>query len=256
MVRWRRRSAPLSAPLLDLRPSRGLHPHPAGLGHRRRPRQLLRAQAGLRLRGHRLRDDRGDRAARRVVYGHHMFVASHVADARARVHGADADHLGAGRWSSSSTGCTRSGSGAIRLDAPMLFALGVVFVFGARRSHRAVPRRHLDRHLPARHHVRRRPLPLDDGGRRVPRLASRRSTSGSRRCSAETMSRTLGKIHFGDQLHRRSSDLRRHAAARQRGYAAPPLRSVRVRTFLALHPRNVRLTHAAFLLAAAQLLFV
>ena len=35
-IQRRRRSDPLPAPVLDLRPPRGLHPDPAGLGHRRR----------------------------------------------------------------------------------------------------------------------------------------------------------------------------------------------------------------------------
>ena len=48
----RRRPDPLPAPVLDLRPPRGLHPDPAGLGLRRRPAVVLRAQAGLRVQGH------------------------------------------------------------------------------------------------------------------------------------------------------------------------------------------------------------
>ena len=45
----RRRSDPLPAPLLAVRPPRGLHPDPARLGHRLRPAVVLRAQAGVRL---------------------------------------------------------------------------------------------------------------------------------------------------------------------------------------------------------------
>ena len=47
----RRRPDPLPAPVLDLRPPGGLHPHPAGLGHRLRPPVVLRAQAGLLVQG-------------------------------------------------------------------------------------------------------------------------------------------------------------------------------------------------------------
>ncbi len=53
------RSDPLPAPLLAVRPPRGLHPDPAGLGDRRRSLGLLRAQAGVRL----PRDGRGARSA-------------------------------------------------------------------------------------------------------------------------------------------------------------------------------------------------
>ena len=55
----RRRSDPLPAPVLAVRPPRGLHPDPARLGDRHRPAGLLRAQAGLRLPGHGLVADRG-----------------------------------------------------------------------------------------------------------------------------------------------------------------------------------------------------
>ena len=47
----RRRPASLAAPVLDLRPSGGLHPDPAGLRHRLRGAADLRAQAALRRPG-------------------------------------------------------------------------------------------------------------------------------------------------------------------------------------------------------------
>ena len=48
----RRRPGALAAPLLALRPSRGLHPHPAGLRRRLRDPAGLLAEAALRLRRH------------------------------------------------------------------------------------------------------------------------------------------------------------------------------------------------------------
>ena len=54
----RRRPDPLPAPLLDLRPPRGLHPHPAGVGHRVRSPVVLLAQARVRLQGHGALDER------------------------------------------------------------------------------------------------------------------------------------------------------------------------------------------------------
>ncbi|CAA9566573.1 MAG: Cytochrome c oxidase polypeptide I, partial [uncultured Thermomicrobiales bacterium] len=59
----RRRPAALAAPVLGLRPPRGLHPDPAGLRHRLRDHPGLQPQAALRLRGDGLRD-RGDRLPR------------------------------------------------------------------------------------------------------------------------------------------------------------------------------------------------
>ena len=70
----RRRSHPVPAPVLDLRPPGGLHPDPAGLGHRRRLLAVLRAQAGVLVPRIGLGADRDRRCCRRVVYGHHMFT--------------------------------------------------------------------------------------------------------------------------------------------------------------------------------------
>ena len=53
---WKR--PPLPAPVLVLRPSRGLHHHPAGDGRDLRGHPRLLAQADLRLQGDRLLDDR------------------------------------------------------------------------------------------------------------------------------------------------------------------------------------------------------
>ena len=73
----RRRPAPVPAPVLVLRPPRGLHHHPAGLRHRQPGDLDLLQEAGVRLSRHGLRHG-GDRLRRlhRVgaphVYGRHQ----------------------------------------------------------------------------------------------------------------------------------------------------------------------------------------
>ena len=73
----RRRSDAVPAPVLVLRPSRGLHPDPAGLRHRQPDRGDLLAQAGVRLSRHGLRHGRDRRhRLRRLgaphVHGRHV----------------------------------------------------------------------------------------------------------------------------------------------------------------------------------------
>ena len=99
-----------------------------------------------------------------------MYVTVDGAAARPRLHDPDAASSRCRRWCSSSTGCTRCGAAPSASTAPMLFALGVLFVFGARRPDRPLPRRHPAGRLPARHLLRRRPLPPHHGGGGVPRL--------------------------------------------------------------------------------------
>ena len=75
--RRRRRSGPVPAPVLVLRPPRGLHPDPAGLRHRQPDRRDLLEEAGVRLSRHGLRDGRDRRhRLRRVgaphVHGRHV----------------------------------------------------------------------------------------------------------------------------------------------------------------------------------------
>ena len=70
--RGRRRPGALPAPLLVLRPPRGLHHDPAGLRHRL-PRDLdLLEEADLRLSRHGLRDDRDRRARLRGLGAPHV----------------------------------------------------------------------------------------------------------------------------------------------------------------------------------------
>ena len=124
----RRRSDPLPAPLLDLRPPGGLHPHPAGVGHRLRPPLVLLAQARLRLQGAAVSMSVVT-VLSAVVYGHHMFVVGM------------SPLLGQGFMMLTMLISIPSAvfflnwlhtiwKGSIRLATPMLFALGIVFVFG------------------------------------------------------------------------------------------------------------------------------
>ena len=177
-----RRPDALPAPVLDLRPPRGLHPHPPRLGHRLRSALVLLAQARLLVQRLGLRDD--------------------------------APSPCSPRWSTATT-CTRRAwprmlglsfeilTLSISVPAVLLFVNWLNTIWKGshpphpadalrarhglrlrrRRPDRAPPRHHLDGHLPPRHDVRGRPLPPHDGGRLVPRQLRGASTSGSPRCS-------------------------------------------------------------------------
>ena len=68
----------------------------------------------------------------------------------------------------------------------------------------------VDRHPPARHLLRDRPLPLRGGAGHDLRALRRASTTGSRRRPGGMMNETLGKIHFWRlvRLHERASSCR------------------------------------------------
>ena len=171
--------AAVAAPLLVLRPPRGLHPRAA------RVRRLLRGAAGVRPQADlRLQGDRGlDRRHR--VPRHARVGAPHVrhadVDRRAGVlHALELPDRGADRREDLQLG----GDAVARHDrVPRAAAL-------LRGRHRHVPdgrdHRHLPRRLPGRlaadrHLLRRRALPLHGVRRRRLRGSSARSTTGSRR---------------------------------------------------------------------------
>ena len=76
---WRRRSDPVPAPVLVLRPSGGLHPDPAGLRHGQPDRLDLLAEAGVRLSRHGLRHG-GDRRHRLRRLGAPHVHGRHVGE--------------------------------------------------------------------------------------------------------------------------------------------------------------------------------
>ena len=105
----RRRSGAVPAPVLVLRPSRGLHHDRAGLRHHQ-PRDLdLQPQADLRLSRHGLRHG-GDRRDRlRGVGAPHVHLGHRRRHARL-FHGGDDGHRGADRASRSSPGSPPCGA--------------------------------------------------------------------------------------------------------------------------------------------------
>ncbi len=119
-----------------------------------------------------------------VVYGHHMFVTGVSPLLGAELHAAHDDHLASPADDALPQLAAHALAGAIRLTTPMLFCARRGLRLRRRRAHRPLPGRHHRRHLPARHLLRGRALPPDHGGGAVPGARSRRSTSGSPRCSA------------------------------------------------------------------------
>ena len=87
-----RRSDPVPAPVLAVRPPGGLHPDPARLGDRQRPAVVLRAQAGVRLPGDGVVADRRRGPVVRRLRPPHVHHR-HEPAARRELHGADDDHL-------------------------------------------------------------------------------------------------------------------------------------------------------------------
>ena len=157
--RRRRRSAPLAAPLLGLRPPRGLHPDPAGLRHRLRDHPGLLAQAALRLRGHGLRARR-DRLPRLRRLG--RTTCSPPASARPPTRSSPASTMLIAiptgvkifNWIGTMFG------GSLKFTTPMLFAIGFVSQFTIGGTLRRHARLAAGRQPAQRHLLRRRALPL------------------------------------------------------------------------------------------------
>ena len=93
-----RRCDPLAAPVLVLRPPRGLHPGAAVLRHRHRGDPGVRSQAAVRLQGHGVRDARDRRPVRGGVGAPHV---RHRRRAAAVLLAHDVPDRGADRASSS-----------------------------------------------------------------------------------------------------------------------------------------------------------
>ena len=175
----RRRPDPVAAPVLVLRPPRGLHRRPAG------------------LRDHLARSSRC--SARKPMFGYRAMVLAivaiaapvdgrlgppHVHDGRrvaAVLRGAVVAHRRPDRASRSSTGSRRCGAARSGSRSPMLWAIGLPLRLHDRRHHRRDGRLAADR-LPGPGHVFRRRAHAQRADRRHGvRGVRRRSTSGSRR---------------------------------------------------------------------------
>ena len=175
----RRRSDPVPAPVLVLRPSGSLHPDPAGLRHRQPHRLDLLEEADLRLSRHGLCDGRDRRRRLRRLGAPHVHdrpVARHAALFRLRHDG----HRGADRREDLLL--DRHHVGRLDLDAHA-DAVGdrLHLPVHRRRRHRRPARQCRPRPLAARHLLRRRALPLRAVARRRLRHLRRPGTTGSRR---------------------------------------------------------------------------
>ena len=151
----RRRSAAVAAPLLVLRPSRGLHHLPAGRRHGLDDRADDGADAARRLPAGRAG------AARHRLPQLRPVGAPHVRDRHpARCRSASSRRR-AWRWRSRaasrcSRGSRRSPPGSVQFNTPTLFVLGFLVHLRARRADRRDGRGRAVRLAGARHLLRRR----------------------------------------------------------------------------------------------------
>ena len=202
----RRRPAALAAPVLDLRPPRGLHPDPAGDGHRLRDPADVLAQAAVRLPGR--WSTRASRSAssasacgRTTCSPSGMGPIADSVFALTTMLIAVPTGVKIFNWIGTMWG------GSIRFTTPMLFAIGFVAMFtigGLSGVMHASPPADLpaDRHL-----LRRRPLPLRAVRRLDLRASSPASTTGSRSITGRLLNERLGKLHFWLMLHRLQPDV-------------------------------------------------
>ena len=160
----RRRPGAVPAPVLVLLAPGRLHHDPAGHGRDQRARDLLLAQAHLRLRVHR-HVERGDRGARLPGLGppHVRVRASRPTRAWSsrpcRFLVAIPSAIKVFNWTATLY------KGSISYDAPMLYAVGFIGLFTIGGLTGPVPGRAGPRHPRARHLLHRRALPLHHGGR-------------------------------------------------------------------------------------------
>ena len=124
----RRQPAAVPAPVLVLRPSRGLHRRAAGVRHRLRPDQHACAQEHLRLPDDGLGDPGHRRAVSFVVWAHHMYVSGMnpyfgFFFATTTLIIAIPTAIKVYNW------VLTLWRGNIHLTVPMLFAIGFIFTF-------------------------------------------------------------------------------------------------------------------------------
>src|SRR6185312_9052915 len=234
-----RRSDPLPAPVLAVRPPGGLHPHPAGLGDRGRPAVVLRAQAGVRLSGDRRRAVwRGAPVDGRLraPHVHHRDEPA----ARRELHAAHHDHLGADRAHRPQlAGDALAGRHPLPDADAVLSRPGLHLRRG--RADRPLPGRHHRRPLPARHLLRGRPLPPHHGGGAAD-VALRRDVLLVPQDVRPDDERGARQAALLAHLRPAEPGLLRDAGDRLRGDGAAALRPVGVRlpeAALAAQPRHL-----------------
>ena len=150
------------------------------------------------------------------VWQHHLFVSGHQRRPAAVLHALHRADLAADRVHLP----VRDGDAVARANTvhradAVLPGVGVQLPVG--RDLGRVQLRRPQRRDHARQLLRDGPLPLHDHGRPGVRLLRRRSTTGSRRCTASSSTRRSRKIHFWVDVHRVQLDVRAAVRARLLG---------------------------------------
>ena len=191
----RRRPDPVAAPVLVLRPPRGLRRAAAGDGHRGRDHDGVRAQEAVRLQDGHLHGHRHRRAVSFFVWAHHQFIAG-IDPRMANVFTVTTLLISIPIAEMMFVYIATLYGGSIRLTTPMLWALGV---------HRRVPDRRRHRHLPRARAARTSTSTTRTSCSRTSTTRSSRSRSSARspgitywfpKMFGRMMNETLGKIHF------------------------------------------------------------